>query len=98
MSSPCHSSLMTADASEMDYGQDTVTIVEAIEMRAQGSESYPGGSPMSDMDAMTSEMLRQGKDVTTPLVQTSPTDAYVSTIKLRMYDLNAYRVYSLSLR
>lgn len=79
VSSPCHSSLLTADASEMDYGHDTVTIVEAIEMRAQGPEPYPGGSPMSDMDAMTSEMLRQGKDVTTPLVQASPTDAYVST-------------------
>lgn len=82
VSSPCHSSLMTEDVSERDSVQDNVTVVDALECRSQGTNGSMGNLPIPDLDAITSEMLRQGKDVTTPLVGSPDGHAYVSGIAL----------------
>lgn len=80
VSSPCHSSLMTEDVSDMHSVQDNVTVVDALECRTQSNAGSINNLPIPDLDAITSEMLRQGKDVTTPLVQprTPEVGAYVS--------------------
>lgn len=71
---------MTTEVSEMDGAHDAVTVVDPIEMRGRSENQYNADMQAADLDAMTSEMLRQGKDVTTPLLPSSVHDAYVSFV------------------
>lgn len=78
VSSPCQSSLLNEDVNDTDSIQDNVTVVDALECRSQAPNGSISNLPIPDLDVITSEMLRQGKDINTPLVPASASDAYVS--------------------